>query len=60
VQFNLDISLGNVLTILSILGVAVRVLSVLEKFNRVIWEHDILWRRYIHEHPELQEVKRGK
>jgi len=60
VHFSFDISLGNILTILSILGIGARSLQVLNKFNRVIWEHDVLWKRYCLDHPELQEIYRGK
>lgn len=52
--FNWSISLGNVLTVLSILGIGLRALQALRKFekqmDRLLWEHELMWQEYASTH----------
>lgn len=53
-HFTMDVSAGQLLTILSILVIGVRALShvraIEKRFDRVMWEHDMLWREYSRTH----------
>lgn len=49
-MFTWSISLGNILTILSILGIGIKSLMALRRLDRLIWEHELMWREYASTH----------
>lgn len=49
-MFNLDVSLGNVLTILAIVLASLKMMSYLRRFDRLIWEHELMWSEYAKTH----------
>jgi len=53
VHFDWNVSLGSLIIAGTVVGMGWRVLAVARNLDRVLFEHDILWQRYLKEHPEM-------